>query len=195
MTWADVADTALKLGVPSLIAAVIAAGVAILLSRRSRAHEFERERRRRKQDCLERAIEDFDECDLAMDEYYVIMLMAAGYKDNPNLAVLVQTPENQVAAANKTDAAELKFRRSTSKLEVFGFKKSCEALKAYCTGCPWSGWHSTGCVSGRAAGMNLWLRRAPTGAPQLIGFGMQSRKRSISFDQGPGCAHFHHSDL
>jgi hypothetical protein len=131
MTWAEVADTALKLGVPSVIAAAIAAGVAIFLSRRSRAHEFERERRRRKQDCLERAIEDFDECDLAMDEYYVLTQTAAAFRDNPNLSLQLETAQNQVASAGKTEAAELKLLRSRSKLSVFGFKKASEALEAY----------------------------------------------------------------
>ena len=131
MTWAEVADTAFKLGVPSVIAAVIAASVAVLLSRRSRAHEFERERRRRKQDCSERVIEDFDECDLAMDEYYILTRTAAAFSGNPNLNLRLEAAENQVASGGKSEAAELKFRRSRSKLAVFGFKKASEALEAY----------------------------------------------------------------
>lgn len=127
MTWPEVADTALKIGLP----AAIAGTVAILVSRSGRLHDFEKERRRRKNDCLERAIEDFGDCDVAADEFYVLSHTAAAFKDNPDQNLRIQVSENLVRSVEKTEIAEAKLHRSRSKLEVFGFRVCADALEAY----------------------------------------------------------------
>ena len=53
MPWAQVLDDFIKIGLPSLCTAV----VAFLIAKFTRSHDFEKERRRRKQDFLERAAE------------------------------------------------------------------------------------------------------------------------------------------
>ena len=128
MTWPEVVDTALKIGLP----AAIAATAAILVSRAAQSHDFEKERRRRKQDCLEGAIEDFDECDLASDEFWILSHTATSFMDNPDPNLRFQMGERLAASIEKTEAAEVKFRRSRSKLIVFGFQRCADALEAYC---------------------------------------------------------------
>jgi pilus assembly protein TadC len=59
----DVLTDAIKIGVPSLLTGL----VAFFIARSSRSHEFEKERRRRKQNCLERAVEDYDPFDAGDD--------------------------------------------------------------------------------------------------------------------------------
>jgi len=127
MNWPEVADTALKIG----LSAAIGGGDAIFVSKSARLHDFEKERRRRKQDSLERAIEDFDECELALDDYHILSKTAASFQDSPDLRVRAHVRENLLAAVDKAEAAEMKFRRSRSKLGVFGFRKCADALDAY----------------------------------------------------------------
>jgi hypothetical protein len=124
MTWLEVIDDAVKIGLGGFLGWLVTKG--------SRSHEFEKERRRRKQDCLERVVEDLDETESSID-----MLMATA-------AVLVRArKENwhelqQAYAVQKMNenyeastGAETKLYRSRSKLMVFGFVGCAKALEAY----------------------------------------------------------------
>lgn len=63
MTLLEVLDDAIKIGIGAFSGWLIAKG--------GRSHEFERERRRRKQDCLERFVEDLGEHESAFDPFCV----------------------------------------------------------------------------------------------------------------------------
>jgi len=124
LTVLDVIDDAVKIG--------LGGAIAWLISRGSKTHEFEKERRRRKQDCLERVIEDFDEHLAAFDAWCIACRThrtVTDKKDNPALEKTTLAQVNVRHDASKE--AETKFVRSQSKLIVFGFDQSAAALEAY----------------------------------------------------------------
>jgi hypothetical protein len=126
ITFLEVLDDAVKIG--------LGGGIAWLISRRSRSHEFEKERRRRKQDCLERVIEDLDEQQSAFDAWCIACRTnrtVVDKKDDPALEKKTLISVNEKHDVSK--AAEIKFIRSRSKLIVFGFDQCAAALDAYHT--------------------------------------------------------------
>lgn len=56
MTGWEVLSDAIKIGVPSLLTGL----TAFLIARTTRGHEFEKERRRRRQELIERSLDDFE---------------------------------------------------------------------------------------------------------------------------------------
>ena len=56
MTYLDLADTAVKIG----LGAAVAGGFALLSSRRQHVHELERERMKRRERVLEKTTEEFE---------------------------------------------------------------------------------------------------------------------------------------
>jgi hypothetical protein len=124
MTFLEVLDDAVKIGLGGFI--------GWLISKGTRSHEFEKERRRRKQDCLERVVEDLDEHQSAFYAWCSqcrSYRMVADKKDNPALekAILVTVNKRH----NVHEEAETKLIRSRSKLIVFGFDRCAAALDAY----------------------------------------------------------------
>jgi hypothetical protein len=125
MTGWEVLSDLIKIGVPSLLTGT----AAFFIAKSTRLHDFEKERRRRKQDCLERAIEDFDECQSALDNLWSVSQTVPLFKHEAAQFVAVLNDANE--AGDSLDAAQVKFGRNRSKLSVFGFDECAEALKSY----------------------------------------------------------------
>jgi hypothetical protein len=123
LTFLDVLDDAVKIGLGGFI--------GWLISRGTRSHDFEKERRRRKQDCLERVVEDLDEAESSVDALAVSVVSQTEIdKTSDALGYSLQLQmTNERLDANR--AAEVKLYRSRSKLVVFGFTRCSEALEAY----------------------------------------------------------------
>jgi hypothetical protein len=124
VTFLEVLDDAVKIGIGGFTGWLIARG--------TRSHEFEKERRRRKQDCLERVIEDLDEQQSTFDALCVTSLALRNLREKKGDPTLEQALLKDVNQANKeSEVARTKFIRSRSKLIVFGFEKCADSLKAY----------------------------------------------------------------
>jgi hypothetical protein len=123
VTWPEVVDDAIKIGLPALTAWLIARG--------SRLHEFEKERRRRKQDCLEQIIENLAEQESAHDAFCVSSLAygLATKEEKPDVAKVFLTNVNQ--NREQSDLAQTKLNRSRSKLIVFDFNECAASLQTY----------------------------------------------------------------
>ena len=107
---------------------MLAGFIAFFIARGTRSHDFERERRRRKQDCLERAIEDFDQF------YYALQWLASAsmaFAEVRMAEVKQLVHEEVVAAIRKEEVARVGFCRNRSKLLIFGFERCAVALTHY----------------------------------------------------------------
>jgi hypothetical protein len=71
MDWPQVTDDFIKIGLPS----ICTAAVALLVSKLTRSHDLEKERRRRRQDALEKVSDDFQAACFSLSElarYYSV---------------------------------------------------------------------------------------------------------------------------
>jgi hypothetical protein len=92
---------------------------------------LDKERRRRKQDCLEQVIEDLDSSRTALDDVSSMSMTVRSFVKNPNQNLRVKSLEYLGAAREKSESALEKLNRSESKLIIFGFEKCAEALNKY----------------------------------------------------------------
>jgi hypothetical protein len=123
VTLLEVIDDAVKIGLGSLFGWVIARG--------ARETEFEKERRRRKQDCLERVMEDLDESEASIDALLKSGLWAVGIGER-SVKYSQQALEDLARDSEKNEAATTKLLyRSKTKLIVFGFPECAAALDQY----------------------------------------------------------------
>ena len=124
MTFLDVLDDAVKIGLGGFI--------GWLISKTTRSHEFEKERRRRKQDCLERVIEDLDEQQFAFYDWYIASMAYHNLKTrNASPATQAKALTAFTDGYQTQDRALTKLIRSQSKLIMFGFDECATALRAY----------------------------------------------------------------
>ncbi len=125
MTFLEVLDDAVKIGLGGLTGWLIAKG--------TRSHEFEKERRRRKQDCLERVVEDLDEQQSAFGDWCVNCLTYRKITEQKekNPAMEQQSLKLVNHSNENSELARTKLIRSHSKLIVFGFHECAAALLAY----------------------------------------------------------------
>jgi hypothetical protein len=123
MTFLEVLDDAVKIGLGGLIGWFISKG--------ARSHEFEKERRRRKQDCLEGLVEDLDEAESSLQDLSigVAVQVESMHEDDAAAQTRAMRLTNERHDANT--AAMTKLYRSRSKLIVFGFVACANALEAY----------------------------------------------------------------
>lgn len=124
MTFLDVLDDAVKIGFGGISAWLIAKG--------SRAHEFEKERRRRKQDCVEQAIENLAEQISAHDGFCLSSLSYGKSREmgnHPELEKVLATNVKQSRA--QSNLALTKLDRSRIKLIAFGFDECAASLQVY----------------------------------------------------------------
>jgi hypothetical protein len=103
----------------------------VQIAERQHSHDFEKERRRRKQDCLERVIEDLDEIQSVIDELTALSLTAGEMAEEPNPEIRRELAAQVNSALAKTTAAQIKFNRSQSKLIVFGFAECSAAVDEF----------------------------------------------------------------
>ena len=123
MTWLEVVDDAVKIGLGGFVGWLIARG--------SRSHEFEKERRRRKQDCLERVVEHLDETESSVEMLMVTAAVLVNERKENTQEWQVRMSEKVNENYEASNAAETKLYRSRSKLTVFGFVRCAKALKVY----------------------------------------------------------------
>lgn len=119
MTFLEVLDDAVKIGLGTLCGWWIARG--------GRAHEFEKERRRRKQDFLERAAEALDDLTLRMESFLsseeVVRVVTEDLKLGAREAFLKDF--------DLLGEAEAKFARLESKLALFDSPQCTKSFKAH----------------------------------------------------------------
>ncbi len=123
VTFLEVLDDAVKIGLGGFAGWLIAKG--------TRSHEFEKERRRRKQDCLERVIEDLDEQESAFAAWRVSSLNRLTQKKKGNPDMELATMKDTIEDHKKHEVAVTKLNRSRSKLIVFGFDECAASLRDY----------------------------------------------------------------
>jgi hypothetical protein len=123
VTFLEVLDDAVKIGLGGFIGWLIARG--------ARSHEFEKGRRRRKQDCLDRVIEDLDEQESAFTEWCVSSLAYLTQKKKGNPDMELATMKDRIEDHKKHEVAATKLNRSRSKLIVFGFDECAASLRDY----------------------------------------------------------------
>lgn len=119
MTFLEVLDDAVKIGLGAFSGWLIARG--------SRAHELERERRRRKQDFLERAAEALDDLTLRMESVLSSDDVVRAASENLKL----RAQEAWLKDLDLLDEAETKFARLESKLALFEFPDCASAFKTH----------------------------------------------------------------
>ena len=123
MTKLEVISDAIKIGLPSLCTAV----VAFLIAKFTRSHDFEKERRRRKQDFLERAAEPLDELTMRMES----LLSSEETARSVDEQVKLKAQELLLKELELLEEAETKFGRIETKLLLVGFPECVEAFKAH----------------------------------------------------------------
>ena len=122
MTPLEVIDDAVKIGLGSLFGWLIARG--------TRETEFEKERRRRKQDALERVAEDLDASEASIDALFRSGLWATGVERSIKCGEKALEDLSKDSEKNETVATQLLYRSKT-KLIVFGFPECAAALDKY----------------------------------------------------------------
>jgi hypothetical protein len=119
MTFPEVLDDAVKIGLGAFSGWLIARG--------SRAHEFEKERRRRKQDFFEQVAEPLDDLTMRMES----VLSSEETARAVNEQLKARAYELFLKEVDLLDEAQLKFGRIETKLALFGFPECLEAFKAH----------------------------------------------------------------
>jgi hypothetical protein len=123
MSWAQVLDDFIKIGLPSLCTA----SVALLVAKFTRSHDFEKERRRRKQDFFEQIGEPLDDLTLRIES----LLSSEEVARSADEQLKLRASELFLKDLDLLDEAELKFGRIETKLALFGFLECLEAFKAH----------------------------------------------------------------
>jgi hypothetical protein len=127
MSGWEVLSDLIKIGVPTLFTGLM----AFFIARGTRSHELDKERRRRKQDCLERVIEDFDELQSATTDFILNSYTVETFGKDPNDLVREHVFTDASKSMKQVEAAQRKFCRSRSKLSVFGFEECAAALTQF----------------------------------------------------------------
>src|SRR5277367_4686441 len=84
MTWIEVTDNAIKIG----LGALIAGAITLLLSKSSSAHELRKEKIRRRSDMLERIAEDFEKSQTTFLHLYSTFSSYVILLSNPDAAAI-----------------------------------------------------------------------------------------------------------
>jgi hypothetical protein len=101
------------------------------IRRGTRSHEFEKERRRQREDCLETVIEDLDEQESAFDMLWAAILTQRLVKEEGRINLNRASSKNTMKNEQRHEVALIKLNRWRSKLIVFGFDECVASLRAY----------------------------------------------------------------
>ncbi len=118
MDWPQVTDDFVKIGLPS----ICTAAVALLVSKFTRSHELDKERRRRRQDALEKVSDDFQASCFSLSD---LAMKYSVYRE------LQTDPAGRIAIGNLwesggvIDAATRDLYLIGGRLKLLGLKK-CE---------------------------------------------------------------------
>jgi len=123
VNWAQVLDDFIKIGLPSLCTA----SAALLIAKFTRSHDFEKERRRRKQDFLEQIAEPLDDLTMRMES----VLSSEETVRSVDDPLKLRASELFLKELDLLDEAELKFGRIETKLALAGFPECLEAFRAH----------------------------------------------------------------
>jgi hypothetical protein len=132
VTFLEVLDDAVKIGLGGF--------GGWLIAKANRSHEFERERRRRKLDCLEAVMERLDDAEGAMTELCTASLTQKHFEHKPaNLTIhehetlLAGCMQDRTEHSKRASAAFYRLEHYRTKLIVFGFVECADKLLSYCT--------------------------------------------------------------
>jgi hypothetical protein len=111
-----------------------------MIAKGNRSHEFERERRRRKHDCLEAVMEKLDDAESAITMFRADSLMhrdvkhkhPEGFTQLEYNELLRQCMEDATESSKKSVAALQELQHYRTKLIVFGFADCANCLLNYC---------------------------------------------------------------
>ncbi len=121
MTWPEVTDTAVKIGLPTTLTAL----TAIFLAKFSHSHDLEKERRKRKQDFLEKLGSDFDAYDSALDAMRSDDQVARRLPDS------LEAQRSLLNTYRAVDQAERGLSHLQSRLLMSGFPACYARLQEY----------------------------------------------------------------
>lgn len=119
MHWAELFDTFAKVGLGLL--------AGWFLSKETRSHEFEKERRRRKQNFLEYAAECLDELTMAMES----MLSSTQVILNAPAESQSHAAEALLANWNVLETAQRKFGNLETKISLFGLPECATTFQQH----------------------------------------------------------------
>src|SRR6266496_3118414 len=132
MDWPQVTDDFVKIGLPSICTAIVAlfaatctSAVALLISKSTRSHDLEKERRRRRQDALEKVSDDFQAACFRLSD---LAMKYSAYRE------LKADPAGHIAIAElfesggAIDAATKDLHLIAGRLKLLGLKKCQEAF-------------------------------------------------------------------
>jgi hypothetical protein len=123
MNWAQVLDDFIKIGLPALCTA----SVALLIAKFTRSHDFDKERRRRKQDLFEQLAEPFDDLTMRMES----VLSSEETVRKVDAQLKTRATESLLNDLDLLDEATLKFGRIETKVQFFDLADCVKAFKTH----------------------------------------------------------------
>lgn len=122
-----------------IIGALVSGFGGWFIAEANRSHEFERERRRRKQDCLEAVMEKLDDAESAISAFSTKSLTyrIAKYNPPPEIAVdqreklVISCLKDTTESSGNVDTALQNLQHYRTKLVVFGFTDCAQSLNKY----------------------------------------------------------------
>jgi hypothetical protein len=121
MDWPQVTDDFIKIGLPS----ICTAAVALLVSKFTRSHDLDKERRRRRQDALEKVSEDFQAACFSLSD---LAINYSVYRESQNDPVGRIALEDLGKSGDAIDAATKDLYLIGGRLKLLQLKKCEEAF-------------------------------------------------------------------
>jgi hypothetical protein len=125
MTWPEVADTALKIGIPGTLTAI----TALLIARFSHSRDLDKERRRRQQDFLENLGNNFDAFAVSIDAVHVAT--AVYRQTKPDSPLFSKVMESVDACLDTLEKAELSLGHLQTRLRMSQFDECWKRFQQY----------------------------------------------------------------
>src|SRR6266487_6448810 len=121
MDWPQVTDDFVKIGLPS----ICTAAVALLVSKFTRSHELDKERRRRRQDALEKVSDDFQSACFSLSDLAIKYSVYRELQNDPGGRIAIG---NLFESGGAIDAATKDLHLIAGRLKLLGLKKCEEAF-------------------------------------------------------------------
>jgi hypothetical protein len=121
MDWPQVTDDFIKIGLPS----ICTAAVALLVSKFTRSHDLDKERRRRRQDALEKISDDFQAACFSLSN---LAINYSAYRELQNDAAGRVAFEDLWKSGGAIDAATKDLYLVGGRLKLLRLKKCDEAF-------------------------------------------------------------------
>jgi gas vesicle protein len=125
MTWIEVTDSALKIGLGALIAGLI----SLLLARAARTHELRKDQIRRRQDTIEKIAEEFER---VQAQFVGLFATYSTYADHYQVPIIKDLQRKKVVEAmNGVETALHSLHTIESKLLLLGLDSCTQIVVSY----------------------------------------------------------------